>query len=241
MRPEENGSSREASAPASAPVAVRVTDGATPRTDSGAQPSTKQARAALSTRKLLDAAAELIAEGGVNNTTLAMIGERAGYSHGLVTRRFGSKEGLLLALVDRMTLGWFETHVNPASRAAVGLEALRIRVDAIRGGWTISVRRMRALYSLMFEAAIQPIPSLTEKMQELNQVALTSTSADTQRGIDDGSIRLDVDPDAVARQLTASFRGVAYLAMLLPDEFDVFDAFRDIDAYVDSLANTDES
>lgn len=199
-------------------------------------PATKQARSALSTRKLLDAAAELIAEVGLTNTTLAMIGERAGYSHGLVTRRFGSKEGLLLALVDRMTIGWFETYVTPEVEASNGVEGLRLRVNAIREGWRISTRRMRALYSLMFEAAIQPLPSLTEQMQELNRIALRSTEEVTARGVQDGSIRADVDPQAVARQLTAQFRGLAYLAMLLPEEFDVEEAFADIDAYVDTLA-----
>lgn len=199
-------------------------------------PATKQARSALSTRKLLDAAAELIAEVGLTNTTLAMIGERAGYSHGLVTRRFGSKEGLLLALVDRMTIGWFETYVNPSIEAADGLERLRIRVATIREGWNISARRMRALYSLMFEAAIQPLPSLTEQMRELNRIGLRSTAEATALGVEDGSIRSDVDPQAVSRQLTAQFRGVAYLAMLLPEEFDVADAFGDIERYVDSLA-----
>ncbi|WP_153502696.1 TetR/AcrR family transcriptional regulator [Cumulibacter manganitolerans] len=213
-------------------------DGASPREvpPAGGAPATKQARSALSTRKLLDAAAELISEVGLTNTTLAMIGERAGYSHGLVTRRFGSKEGLLLALVDRMTIGWFETYVNPAIDEADGLEGLRIRVATVRDGWKISTRRMRALYSLMFEAAIQPLPSLTEQMQELNRIALSSTEEATARGVRDGSIRSDVDPKTVARQLTAQFRGVAYLAMLLPDEFDVFEAFADIEAYVDSLA-----
>lgn len=202
-------------------------------------PATKQARSALSTRKLLDAAAELIAEVGLTNTTLAMIGERAGYSHGLVTRRFGSKEGLLLALVDRMTIGWYATYVSPEVDASNGLEGLRIRVSFIREGWNISMRRMRALYSLMFEAAIQPLPSLTEQMQELNRVSLRSTADAAARGVQDGSIRADVDPEAVARQMTAQFRGVAYLSMLLPDEFDVFEAFADIDAFVDSLAATD--
>jgi AcrR family transcriptional regulator len=213
----------EGSAPATKPAGTNA-------------PATKQARSALSTRKLLDAAAELIAEVGLTNTTLAMIGERAGYSHGLVTRRFGSKEGLLLALVDRMTIGWFETYVNPSIDTATGLEGLRIRVSTIRDGWGISTRRMRALYSLMFEAAIQPLPSLTEQMRELNRIALRSTSEATERGIQDGSIRSDVEPEAVARQLTAQLRGVAYLAMLLPDEFDVFEAFADIEAYIDTLA-----
>ena len=43
---------------------------------------------------MIDAAIELILEFGPEKTTLAAIGERAGYSRGLATYRFGSKAGL---------------------------------------------------------------------------------------------------------------------------------------------------
>jgi AcrR family transcriptional regulator len=43
----------------------------------------------VSTRRLIQAAAELLTERGYERTTLAAIGERAGYSAGLVTGRFG--------------------------------------------------------------------------------------------------------------------------------------------------------
>src|ERR1700752_4083509 len=69
-------------------------------------PFAKQAGSEMSPAKLLDAAAELISEGGYERMTMAAIGKRAGYSHGLVTARFGSKEGLLWALVDRMVNEW---------------------------------------------------------------------------------------------------------------------------------------
>ncbi|WP_375000760.1 TetR/AcrR family transcriptional regulator [Aeromicrobium sp. CTD01-1L150] len=198
--------------------------------------TTKQARSALSTRRLLDAAAELIAEVGLNNTTLAMIGERAGYSHGLVTRRFGSKEGLLMALVDRMSIGWFETYVSPEIDKATGIEALRIRISAIRRGWEISPRRMRALYALMFEGAVQPIPALREQMRHLHAVALGSTADAVRRGIEDGTILPKADPDATARFITSALRGVGYQALLVPDQVDVFDAMDDIVAYIETLA-----
>lgn len=198
--------------------------------------TTKQARSALSTRRLLDAAAELIAEKGLNNTTLAMIGERAGYSHGLVTRRFGSKDGLLMALVDRMTIGWFETYVNPEIDKANGLEALRIRVRTIRRGWEISIRRMRALYTLMFEGAMQPIPALRDHMQHLQNFALAATADAVRRGVKDGSLRADLDPEATARFITSALRGVAYHAMIVPERDDVLEAMDDVMRYVDSLA-----
>ena len=59
-----------------------------------------QERSDLSTARLLDAAAELIEEGGYEAMTVAAVGERAGYSRGLVTARFGSKEPDKFAGID---------------------------------------------------------------------------------------------------------------------------------------------
>ena len=56
---------------------------------------TQRERTAESTRRLLDAAVELIAEKGFERTTAMEIGERAGYSRSMVRARYGSKEALL--------------------------------------------------------------------------------------------------------------------------------------------------
>ncbi|WP_347338882.1 helix-turn-helix domain-containing protein [Mycolicibacterium sp. P9-64] len=45
-----------------------------------------------SSRRLAEAAIELIAEKGFSNTTAQEIGIRAGYSRAMVRERFGSKE-----------------------------------------------------------------------------------------------------------------------------------------------------
>ena len=60
----------------------------------------KQAeRTALSDRLLTEAAIELLVKHGLHGTTLQGVGERAGYSRGLATHRFGSKAGVHIALV----------------------------------------------------------------------------------------------------------------------------------------------
>ena len=63
------------------------------------QSLTQAERTAISDRAMLDAAIELVLEFGTEKTTLAMIGERAGYSRGLATYRFGSKTGLFKAVI----------------------------------------------------------------------------------------------------------------------------------------------
>ena len=59
---------------------------------------TQQQRRDQAETALLNAAAELAVEHGVRSLTLARVGERAGYSRGIVTHHFGSKQGLILSL-----------------------------------------------------------------------------------------------------------------------------------------------
>jgi hypothetical protein len=65
------------------------------RVDTRPRRRTQRERTAESTRRLLDAAIELIAEKGFERTTAMEIGERAGYSRSMVRARYGSKEALL--------------------------------------------------------------------------------------------------------------------------------------------------
>lgn len=62
----------------------------------------REATSQESRRILLAAAAEVIAERGYRKATLAEIGDRAGISRGSIAWHFGSKEGLLMAVVDQM-------------------------------------------------------------------------------------------------------------------------------------------
>jgi AcrR family transcriptional regulator len=61
-----------------------------PPQSSGTQPR-KQERGTAAKRKMIEAAAALIAEGGLSHATMARIGERAGYSRGLADYHFTSK------------------------------------------------------------------------------------------------------------------------------------------------------
>ena len=60
---------------------------------------TQAERTALSDARMFDAAMQLIVEQGTHATTLKEVGERAGYSRGLASSRFGSKMYIL----------WFES------------------------------------------------------------------------------------------------------------------------------------
>ncbi len=182
----------------------------------------KQARSRLSTSRLLRASAELIAEVGYERTTLAAIGKRAGYSHGLVTRRFGSKEGMIQALLDRTVKEWSKQEISPILNSKAGFEGVRDMIDAIRTSLRRDPMAMRALYTLMFEA-LKPTPAaLADRMRHLHSSQRRNFEELLVRGIDDGSVRPDIDPAATAGMVVGVLRGAAY-QWLLDRDFD-FDA-----------------
>ena len=79
-------------------------------------------RSALSERRTLEAAVALMGERGYEKTTLAAIGEAAGYSRGLATHLFGSKADLF-AQVIRWISEKLRRQVEPALAGRGGADA----------------------------------------------------------------------------------------------------------------------
>jgi AcrR family transcriptional regulator len=175
-----------------------------------APPRKTQTRTELSTRLLLEASADLIVEKGWERTTLAAIGRRAGYSHGLVTQRFGSKDGLLHALLDRMTTQWATNELAPRMPEEAGLPSIRMFLAEVRDSAVRDPRTLRALYALMFEGLrIDAIRSdLTKTHAQLRDAFARALAADA------GAVDTGVDPALAAAAIVASLRGAAYQWML---------------------------
>ena len=70
------------------------------------QPVAERADAARNRELLLDAAAALVAEVGVAAVTMDAVAARAGVGKGTVFRRFGSRGGLMAALLDHTERAW---------------------------------------------------------------------------------------------------------------------------------------
>lgn len=178
----------------------------------------KQARSVLSTHRLLDAASELIVEVGYERASLASIAKRAGYTHGLVIQRFGSKENMLFALVDRMTKG------NPGDYAGAGAdlsaeEEILAAFDVVIERWRRSARSMRALYVLMF-TSLTALPALRDRMAALHRDFRGRISEIVRSGVERGELVAATDAEEIARAVVGSLRGCAYQWVLDPDEFD---------------------
>lgn len=202
-------------------------------------PSRQAERTERSTDALLRAAAELIAEGGMAALTFAAIAERAGYSRGLVTSRFGSKEGLVEAMIRRVWGRLRHLRVLPGIEVRPGLDSVLVLVAGIRDQAVAESVEMRALLALMFEAVNDGGP-LRKRFVRYHEGMRADLGEALRRGIADGSVRPDVDPEREAAMIVCLLRGTSYQWLLEPDRFDPDAAYTTvIDVLRDHLARRD--
>jgi AcrR family transcriptional regulator len=193
-------------------------DSASP-TDS--RPRLRQAeRSARTRRRLLRAALELVADRGYERTSLAAIGERAGYSRGIVTSCYGSKADLLASVLEDTLERWGQRSLRPATAGRVGSEALCAAVDAVREQAREHPVELKAFFLLLFEA-LGPLPEMRPRFAEVHRQQREGLTRWIQAGIDVGAIRPDVDAEAQAGLFLAAFRGAVYQWLLDPEHVDL--------------------
>ncbi len=191
--------------------------------DTDETPNKQQIRAQRSTNALLDAAADLIVEGGFAALTFAKIGDRAGYSRGMVTARFGSKDGLIEALIDRIVTTWSHRNVIPRTKGSTGLAGAVTLIDAIRAQAARDPRGLRVLYSLMYEATGSD-EDLRMRFAKFHEVMRADFAGYVRKGQRDGSVRRGPSPDREGELIVAGLRGIGYQWLLDPSTFDPVEA-----------------
>lgn len=166
---------------------------------------TQAQRRATTRQRVLDAATGLVATQGVRAVSLAAVGEAAGYSRGIVNHHFGTKVGLLKALIEHVAQ--FEA---PAD-APTGLGRLLQFVQAYLGGMRERSPRSEAFLLLWAESAGME-PSLAPLFAERDAWFQGALAQQIREGVLDGSIRGDVHPEVAALAIIGQLRGTAMLA-----------------------------
>ncbi len=182
--------------------------------DGGKKPKrrTQAERTARSDHQMLQAAVSLIARKGSTDWTLAEVGRSAGYTAGLVSHRFGSKNGLLLAVTDRIvelfvgkTLGDIDQTQKPAKRL---ISFLEIYAAQLQEGSDLFI----AFHRLMAESH-NALPQLRPTFEAINGNLLSAIALVFKEGQADGSIRKDIDREFESFAFVALFRGLTNLWM----------------------------
>ena len=163
---------------------------------------TQQQRRDQAEAALVNAAAELVIEEGVHSLTLARVGERAGYSRGLVTHYFGSKQALLQRLAHATQSGF----VPGLDGLPPGLDRLLRLIDGYIGALGQLRMPNRAFLLLWAEAATAA--DLARIFRERDEAFRTDLREDIAAGIADGDIRPDVAAEEAAVAVLAQLRGI---------------------------------
>lgn len=173
--------------------------------------------------EMLDAALSLAAERGLETVTLRTVAQRCGLSAGLVSFHFGTKEGLLRAMLDRLIAigasieGFPSGSSHPADAFAqiVVSEVRRLRksaklVDVFFEFWTLSLRRA-AFRNTMRQALV----AYRREFQEYAERALRGSPR-----------RFEGDAEGLAALAVSYVQGAALQAALDPKTLPVLEAQR---------------
>jgi AcrR family transcriptional regulator len=176
---------------------------------------TQPQRVEASARRLVEAAAELITEKGWDATTAAEIGRRAGYSRAMVHARYGSKD----AILDSLFRDTYEARLDSApAQDADGLSQALGHFDRIIGLYVEDRAFTRAVFVLTFEAVKSTSP-VRARIQDWLTGGAETVAAGLRAGIEDGSVRPDVDVGSATTDISTAGLGVAYHWIVFGDAY----------------------
>lgn len=168
----------------------------------------RKARSERSSKRLLDAATELIAEQGYSATTIAQIAQKAGYSHGLVSQRFGSKSDLIQMLAREFQSYFAIDKLEPALKKSHGLDALIVMVetylDAVAGSGMLG----RAYYELFGESIVL-VPEIHQTFVKADRNFRELLIKTIRSAIKVGEMPEEVEVNALASVVLSIIRGIS--------------------------------
>lgn len=165
-------------------------------------------------RSLVEAAIAVVAREGVNAATFDAIGRQAGYSRGLATQRFGSKQGLIEAVIR---------HLHERQEAALldhdidgmpGLEAVLAFVDVYLRG--LAGEHDGRAYFMLLSAAVADATELRPAFAEEHERIERRLENLFRRGQAEGSIRRELDPGAAALMVGSLLFGLSMQMLVDP-------------------------
>tara|TARA_R110000868_G_scaffold269896_3_gene529297 strand:+ start:807 stop:1454 length:648 start_codon:yes stop_codon:yes gene_type:complete len=168
---------------------------------------TQAERRAESDRNLLLAAAELIAEEGFSAATFEKVGARAGYSRGLASQRFGSKDGLIEALIDYLHERSEELVFAEGLDGVTGLDAILASVDIYMRNFETE-QAIRA-YFVAMAGAVGTLSPQRAAFAASHMKAKERFAHNIIEGQTNGSISEEIDAEAAALMIGSLILGVS--------------------------------
>lgn len=178
------------------------------------QRRTQAERRDESGRGLVSAAIEVVAGQGVSAATLEAIGRAGGYSRGLATQRFGSKQALIEAVIDHL----HEMQETALAAAGIdrrpGFEALLAYVDLFLRAQAGDPHG-RA-YFMLLSSAVADATALRAAFAAEHDRIERRLEGLVRRGQAEGDIRPDLDPAAAALMIGSLLLGLSMQLLVDP-------------------------
>lgn len=176
---------------------------------------TQKERREQAEQAMLLAALEIIVERGVDEFTLAEVGERAGYSRALPAHYFVSKEAAVLKLGEFVV----SRYLQNVQRDVPGDESLDDFLERIAHYFDDGRKDIRVLRA--FHIIFSTAPAKPEIARAL--VRLTDETKKTfvrflRSGIARGEVRADLQPEVEAVWILAALRGIMAQWVVAPEK-----------------------
>lgn len=171
---------------------------------------TPERRRELTRTALVEAAADVFARRGFDGASLEEIAEVAGFTRGAIYSNFGSKEDLLLAVVDRYNKTLFDAFSDRLD-AAETLEDKTVSGAAL---WRDLIRRDPNLTALNLEFRLRALRDETfrARLLDLQRQHVGRIADLIRRGAESVGIKLTIAPQDLAEILNAATVGLSELA-----------------------------
>ncbi|MEI5523557.1 TetR/AcrR family transcriptional regulator [Streptomyces brasiliscabiei] len=171
-------------------------------------------------RTMVDAAITLFSQQGVRGTGVAAIAERAGVTPSALIHHFGSKDGLVQAVLE-------EADRRALARLSIAPDAEPTLDQAF--AWLLkdvehtaaAERELTALHTTLTAENLEPGAALHTWFRDRGRALRAQLDALFTRAAADGSIRPDVRPDLLAAEVTAFLEGAHLIWLLDPEQVDL--------------------
>jgi AcrR family transcriptional regulator len=169
-------------------------------------------------RRILEAAASIVAEEGLEAITLAEAGERAGYSRGLPSHYFRTKNDLLSALAVYI-IDSFMARRRASANNVPGFEGLIASIRFYFESPPQNVRMVRAFHAVL--AGAIHTPSIAATVARVNRESIAEIAVAIRAGIETGAVSADVNPELEGALILAALRGSVALWLADPEGTDL--------------------
>jgi AcrR family transcriptional regulator len=189
---------------------------------------TPERRRELTRSALIEAAADVFARRGFDGASLEEIAEGAGFTRGAIYSNFGSKDELMLAVVERYN----QTLVDSFSQSLAegrdtSKEEMTVSAAAL---WRDIIRRDPHLSALNLEFRVRALrdSDFRERLLELYQQNTARIADLIQREVKAYGITLTIDPLDLAEILNATTVGLSEMAGIDVEHGERYDRLAEI-------------